>query len=245
MSVDGIQMRRIFSVAAAVVMALAFMSLCSVSSAKDGAPAGRDEALSRSTLIVIENGSFEVPVVDPNGFPALPYMEGWIERDVDAKTSTNTGVFANTPPGSPDRMENADGNQLAFLGSQQGNGLWQDVAGTYKVDCAYRLTVGVGISQRFPPSGLTPVGTIELVLYWVDGEERVDIVREVVEARGLSSTRLQDFSVYLRAVQAGDAWAGKGIGVAIRATGVAGGFWDLDHVRLTEVQPALDFRGSP
>jgi hypothetical protein len=189
-------------------------------------------------LLPLLNGSFETPIVDPNGFPALPYVEGWMEKDVDTQNSTNTGVFANTAPGSADRMENADGAQLAFLGSQQGNGLFQDVAGTYQVDCAYRLTVGVGISQRYPPSDLTPVGTIELVLTYRDGAQSVDIVSQTVEAKGLSSTRLQDFWVYLGAVRPGDAWAGKGIGVAIRATGVAGGFWDLDNVRLTEVQLA-------
>ena len=43
---------------------------------------------------------------------------------------------------------------------------------------------------------------------------------------------LQDFSVDLAAVQAGDAWVGMNIGIAIRAEGQAGGFWDLDNVRL-------------
>ena len=229
MVVGNVQRRRVVCMAAAMVMALVPMALGRGTSVEDGTP-------TRSILIPMENGSFESPVVDPNGFPAVPYVAGWLEQDVDAKYSTNTGVFANTPPGSPDRMENADGNQLAFLGSQQGNGLSQDLSARYKVDCAYRLTVGVGISQRYPPSGLSPVGTIELVLYYVDGGERVDIVRETVEATGLSSTQLEDFSVALGAVQAGDAWAGKGIGVAIRATGAAGGFWDLDHVRLTEVR---------
>ena len=222
MVVGKVQRRRAVCVAAATVMALVPLALGS------GTPA-------RSVLIPLANGSFELPVVDPNAFPALPVVAGWLEQDLDTGYSTNTGVFANTPVGSADRMENADGNQLAFLGSQGGNGLSQEVSDRYKVDCSYRLTVGVGISQRYPPSGLSPVGTIELVLYYVEGGGRVDIVREVVEATGLSSTQLQDFSVGLGVVQPGDAWAGKGIGVAIRATGAAGGFWDLDDVRLTEV----------
>jgi urease beta subunit len=192
---------------------------------------------SMPTAIAIENASFEAPAIDPNGFPALPYMDGWLEIDLDPVASSNTGVFANTPIGSSDRMVNADGKQLAFLGSQKGNALEQDLAAVYKAGCGYRLTVGAGVSARFPPSAGKPVDTIELVLYYLDGAKPVDIVHQTVEAKGLSSTQLQDFSVYLSTVQAGDAWAGKTIGVAIRAAGKAGGFWDLDNVRLAESLP--------
>jgi hypothetical protein len=164
-------------------------------------------------------------------------MDGWKESDLDTQVSSNTGVFANTPVGSPDRMVNADGKQLAFLGSQRGNALEQDLAAVYRVGCDYRLTAGVGISARFPPSAVQPVDTLELVLYYLDGAKPVDIVHQTLEAKGLSSTQLQDSSVYLSTVRPGDAWAGKTIGVAIRAAGMAGGFWDLDHVRLAESLP--------
>jgi hypothetical protein len=187
--------------------------------------------------IPIENASFELPVVDPDGFPAVPYVDAWIKIDLDTVGGTNTGVFANTPAGSADRVANADGSQLAFLGSQQGNALEQDLAATYQVGCAYRLTVAVGISGRFPPSAEEPVDTIELVLYYRDDANSVDIVRQTVEATGRTMTHLDDFSVYLPTVQAGDAWAGKPIGAAIRAAGQPGGFWDLDNVRLTESLP--------
>ena len=192
---------------------------------------------SMPTAIAIENASFEAPAIDPNGFPAVPYMDGWWEIDLDVMVSSNTGVFANTPVGSPDRMVNADGKQLAFLGSQRGNALEQDLAAVYRVGCDYRLTAGVGISARFPPSAVQPVDTLELVLYYLDGAKPVDIVHQTLEAKGLSSTQLQDSSVYLSTVRPGDAWAGKTIGVAIRAAGMAGGFWDLDHVRLAESLP--------
>jgi hypothetical protein len=191
----------------------------------------------RSASIPIENASFEAPVVDPNGFPAVPYVDQWTEIDLDTQNSTNTGVFANTPVGSPDHIVNADGSQLAFLGSQAGNALEQDLAATYKVGCDYRLTVAVGVSGLFPPSSAEPVDTFELVLYYRDANEPVDIVRQAVEATGLSVTQLTDVSLYLPTVQSGDAWAGMAIGVALRATGMPGGFWDLDHVRLIESLP--------
>ncbi len=188
--------------------------------------------------IPIENASFEAPVVDPNGFPAVPFVDNWTEIDVDTLTSTNTGVFANTQPGSEDHIVNADGSQLAFLGSQSGNALEQDLAAIYKIGFDYQLTVAVGVSWRFPPSAEAPADTLELVLYYRDVNEPVDIVSQTVTALPWTPL-LQDFLVTLPTVQAGDAWAGKAIGVALRANGMAGGFWDLDHVRLIESPPAL------
>jgi len=193
----------------------------------------------RSAPIPIENASFEDPAVDPNGFPAVPYVDLWTEIDMDTLSSTNTGVFANTQPGSSDHIVNADGSQLAFLGSQAGNALEQDLTATYKIGCDYQLTVAVGVSGRFPPSSAEPVDTFELVLYYRDANEPVDIVHLTVEATGISGTQLTDVSLYLPTVQAGDAWARMAIGVALRANGMAGGFWDLDHVRLLETPPAL------
>jgi hypothetical protein len=190
-----------------------------------------------SAPILIENASFEAPTVDPNGFGAVPFIEGWTEIDIDVLASTNTGVFANTDPNSFDHIINADGKQLAFLGSQTGNALEQDLANTYKVGCEYQLTVGVSISSRFPPSTVEPVDTLELVLYYRDANDIIDIAHQTVEATGQSFTELQDFSLELPIVQAGDAWAGKAIGIALRTAGQAGGFWDLDNVRLVESAP--------
>ena len=191
----------------------------------------------QSALIPIENASFEGPFVDPNGFPAVPIVDGWIEIDIDTLASSNTGVFANTPEGNDDHVVNADGNQLAFLGSESGNGLEQELNATYKAGCCYCLTVGVSISMRFPPSGIEPVDSLELVLFYRDSNDVVDIVSKTVDAVGLSSTELMDFSLQLPTVKTGDAWAGKAIGIAFRSVGMAGGFWDLDNVRFDESQP--------
>ena len=187
--------------------------------------------------IPIENASFEAPVVDPNGFGAVPLVDGWTEIDIDTLFSTNTGVFANTDPNSFDHIVNANGSQLAFLGSQTGNALQQGLADTYKVDCEYRLTVGVSVSSRFPPSAVEPVDTLELVFYYRDANDVVDIAHQTVEATDQSFTQLQDFSLELPMVQSGDAWAGMNIGIALRASGQAGGFWDMDNVRLIESLP--------
>ena len=189
------------------------------------------------TSIPIKNASFETPLVDPNGFPAVPFVDGWIEIDVDTETSSNTGVFANPAEGSPDRLINADGYQLAFLGSQTGNALEQDLIDTYRAGCDYTLTVAVGVSAMFGPSTTEPTDELELVLYYRDDAGVVDIAWQSIDAAGLSSTELKDFSLYLPPVQSGDAWAGRVIGVALRAAGMPGGFWDIDNVRLIESAP--------
>lgn len=188
--------------------------------------------------VPIQNASFEAPIVDPDAFPAVPLAEAWTEVDVDLEGSTNTGVFANLAEGSPGHLANADGNQLAFLGSQAGNALEQDLPAAYRVGCDYLLTVSVGVSGLFPPSAVEPIDTLELVLYYRDGDNAVDVAQQIVEAIGLSSTELRDFSLRLPSVQSGDAWAGMTIGVALRAAGAAGGFWDIDNVRLSESSPA-------
>jgi len=84
------------------------------------------------------------------------------------------------------------------------------------------------------------VDTFELVLYYRDANEPVDIVHQTVEVTGISVTQLTDFSLYLPTVQPGDACAGMAIGVALCATGMPGGFWDLDHVRLIESFPGQE-----
>jgi hypothetical protein len=189
---------------------------------------------SMPTSIPVENASFETPVVDPNAFGAVPFADGWIELDVDDLSSSNTGVFANTSEDSWDHVVNADGLQLAFLGSEIGNGFEQDLPATYEVGCEYRLTVAVGVSSRYPPSIEEPLDTMELVLYYYDETETADIAVQTVDAMNLSSGRLQDLSVYVPDVQVDDLWAGKSIGIAIRSTGLPGGFWIMDNVRLAE-----------
>ncbi len=188
--------------------------------------------------IPIDNASFESPLVDPNGFSAVPFVDGWTELDVDNEGGTNTGVFANPAEGSPGRLTNAEGDQLAFLGSATGNALEQDPSDTYRVGYDYTLTVAVGISGMFPPSMVEPVDKLDLVLYYRDGDQIIDIAVQTVEATGLSSTELQDFSLFLSPVDPDADFATKKIGVALRAAGAPGGFWDIDNVRLIESPPA-------
>ena len=187
--------------------------------------------------IQIKNASFEFPVIDPlNAFGAGPIVDDWVEIDVDPEgLSRNTGVFANTEPNSFDHIVNADGSQLAFLYSEEGNTLEQELSDQYKPGCAYRLTVAIGVSSRLPPTILEPVGTLELAFYYRDmneSSESIDIVTRTIEATGLYPTKLRDYSLYLPVSPSDANWADKKIGIAIRATGVPGAVWVLDNVRL-------------
>jgi len=186
-----------------------------------------------SQSMPIANHSFEAPVIDPNTNPflAIPIVQDWIELDNDVENSANTGIFYNPPPG-PGHITNADGKQLMFLGSEQGNAVLQDLEATYQMCKAYQLSAGVAVSGMFPPD---PNDTLTLALYYIDGETRIDIDTTVVPRTELISTELVNFSVEIPAVLADDPWAGKNIGVAIRATGAAGGFWDVDNVALTQL----------
>ncbi len=176
-------------------------------------------------------------MIDPNGFPAVPFVDQWIEIDVDTLASANTGVFANTAEESWDHKSDAHGQQLAFLGSEQGNALEQDLGATYKVGCGYRLTVGVGVSSRFAPSTEVPADLLELVLLYRDGDKVADVASQTIDATGLSAEHSTDVSLHLSSVRPGDPWAEMPISVGLRAIGMPGGFWVLDDVRLTESPP--------
>ena len=189
--------------------------------------------------ILIPNHSFETPVIDPNENPflAIPFVSSWTEDDIDP-CSLNTGTFRNTPVGSHDHLVNVDGSQLAFLGSMDGNALWQFLPATYQQGKSYRLTVGVCISATFPPPQGTP---LILALRYLSGADPNDSLSVLVPAPDSSSRTVEDFSVTLPAVQPSDLWVNKNIGIEIRATGAAGGFWDLDNVRLMQYPRIPEF----
>jgi hypothetical protein len=184
--------------------------------------------------IPVPNFSFEDPVVQPvypYAYPVVGDGTNWIELDNDLinPLGTNTGVFLNVTG-----LANADGAQVAFLGGELGNALLQDLAATYQVGMGYKMTVGICVSGAETP--LDPNG-LELAFYYTAPSDpnRFDILSAATPAPSqFSKIALEDHSIYLPAVQAEDAWSGKTIGIAIRATGPFGGYWDLDNVRVTE-----------
>lgn len=193
----------------------------------------------QASTIPVANHSFEFPVIDPNENPflAIPVAPFWILLDLDDEYGSNTGIFRNTPPDSPygDHIFNADGDQLAFLGSQTGNAFLQDLSASYEAGKGYRMTVEVCPSMRHPPAGADPNNALSLEFYYMNNEPNlVTLCSASVPSTALTQNYLKTFSMTLPLVEADHPCVGQFIGIAIRADGAAGGYWDLDNVRVTE-----------
>jgi len=213
------------------------------------------------TNIQVPNASFESPEtvfadpqVDDWEKTAQPFW--WDEQN--GPWTQLTGVFLNTTNGSPDHIGNMDGNQALFLFALPTVGLFQDydsIGGTntvpsnafnatYQAGKSYRLTVGV-IGGG---GGMTEGAALGVGLYYRDVlSNRVSVAMTNIAFTPSGfpdTTNFIDFSVTTPPVKPGDDWAGEKIGVQLlSAVGfeyISGGYWDLDHVRLTEfVAPRL------
>ena len=214
--------------------------------------------------IDVPNGSFESPAVPPAPPYAGPDVDNWQKTAQPGWYDTNngpwtqlTGIFYNVPyPGS--YIDNCDGSQAAFLFALPDVGLFQDynsISGTnttpdhalnakFTRGKAYALTVGL-IGGG---GSMAPGVSIQLSLYYRDGASNLITVAatNVVYTTNAfpTNTHLVDFQVQVPGVKAGDPWAGQNIGIQLLSTanfGNAGGYWDLDNVRLSEVvAPALN-----
>lgn len=206
---------------------------------------------SRAASVAVPNYSFENPVTayaDPNiadwQKSAKPY---WYDETANGPWSQLTGVFANTPPGDPANIVNCDGNQAAFLFALPSVALFQDQAAstnssftaTYETGKSYDLTVGL-IGNG---GGMSNGVTIQIWLYYRDASSNmIPIAATTVtnsDTQFPDRNHFIDFTAHLPTVQATDPWAGQNIGVQIVSTvdfSLAGGYWDLDNVRLTSSQ---------
>lgn len=208
----------------------------------------------RAETILIPNGSFESPRtpfvnINIDAWQKSPKPEGYVEEG-GFLWAQLTGLFVNTPAGSPDHLENCDGQQALWLFAVPEVALFQDYESIdwahttpthafdarYEVGKAYTLTVGVAGGGGNMLEG----AAVELSLYYRDGASNQVVVagtnvaftREVFP----TTTRLIDFEARVSTVRAHDPWAGQHMGVRLRSsivdTNLSGGYWDLDHVRL-------------
>jgi hypothetical protein len=219
--------------------------------------------------VYVPNASFESPVVPFDLTPAIPDMDYWEKSPqpiwYDPAQNNNTpwedlmGTFYNFP--SPSTfIDNCDGTQAAFLFAVPQAAIFQDYNSiygtnttpshafnaTFNVGSAYSFTVGViGGVDGTPP--LYIGATLELSLYYRDASSNMVTVASATITNTAqlfpTNTHLVDFSLQVPDVLPTDPWANQNIGVQIASTvgfDLAGGYWDLDNVRLTEtVLPAL------
>lgn len=215
---------------------------------------------SQAGTITIPNHSFESPAVPPTAPYASPEIDDWQKsaqpvwydpsQNADTPWAYLMGCFYNVPfPGQ--FIDNCDGNQATFLFALPEAALFQDydsVSGTnttpthafdarFAVGRAYTLTAGV-IGGG---GGMKPGATLELGLFYRDAASNLVTVASTVITNSTdvfpTNTHFVDFQVQLPTVQETNAWAGKHIGIRLLSTtsfDLAGGYWDLDNVRLLE-----------
>jgi hypothetical protein len=206
--------------------------------------------------IVIPNASFESPAtpyvsVNIDNWQKSPKPD-WYVEDGGFLWVYLTGLFKNPPTNSSDHLDNCDGDQAMWLFADPEVGLfqdydtvdWNDPAPSHAFDArfevgkSYTLTVGVNGGG----GGMLEGATMELRLYYRDGASNKVTVAATSITNTLSNfpvhTHFTDYQVRLERVNAGDAWAGQHIGVEMVSTvdtNLQGGYWDLDHVRLSAV----------
>jgi hypothetical protein len=211
--------------------------------------------------VYVPNFSFEAPAV-AQSFPyATAEVDEWQEtpqpEDYNPTNNFGTpwfelvGTFFNLPsPAS--YISNMNGIQASFVTAYPAAGLLQDyntiggfntapdhaLNATYLVGKAYTLTVALTGSSDEP---LTPGTTLQLSLYYRDAASNIVTIGATTVTYNTNVftnlTLLSDFSVSIPGVKPTDPWAGQGIGIEIVSTTSftnAGGFWDVDNVRLVD-----------
>ncbi len=206
----------------------------------------------RLTSSVVPNPSFESP---ETAF-ADPRMDYWVKAPEPAWYQGGGGFpwvqlfgqFLNTTNGSASHIDNIDGSQAAFLFALPDAAIFQDYdSGTphafdvvFQPGKAYSLAVGAiggggGMKEGVP---------LEISLYYsgADGKPVTVAATTVTNtAAGFpTTTHFIDVRASAPVVQAGDAWAGKHVGIQIASKvgfDIQGGYWDLDNVRLDILTP--------
>jgi hypothetical protein len=206
----------------------------------------------RAGIIYLPNASFESLPTGTFDLRIDSWQKTPAPAGVDELTwAQNIGAFANTPPGAADHIDNCDGSQAIWLFANPQVGLFQDYDSTdwsgsaptrgfdarFEIGKTYQLTVGVLVGEVFP---MAEGATLELSLYYRDAaSNRVTVAATTITnlaTRFNNATNLIDFQVQTAPVKSVDPWAGQHIGIAMMSTvtNSAGGYWDLDNVRLTE-----------
>ncbi len=216
--------------------------------------------------LFVPNGSFESPETDFAG----PSMGSWQKAPEPFWYIDPTGMFPwaavmgqflNPTNGAADHIDNMEGRQGAYLFALPEVAISQDAPPTtdgaapaqllhaqFAVGRTYTLTVGVlggggGMSNGVP---------LVLSLYYRDHSGHMVTVAStsITNTPQLfpTNTHLTDFQVHVPAVKPSDDWAGKRIGIKLASgltladSALAGGYWDVDNVRLTEsVVPNASF----
>ncbi len=202
-----------------------------------------------SIPIAVPNGSFEVPATpfvstEVGSWQKTPRPDDY-DESAGFLWDQLSGVFKNTADSSPDHIVNLDGSQALYLFAVPRVGLRLDGTGpggafpaSFTVGDSVTLTVSVIGGGGNMREGASLVA--ELYSLAESGQRQTVAVTNIVHSVVLfpTTTRLVDVEVTVPAVRSGDPWAGRPLGIALLSgvtagSGLEGGYWDLDHVRLT------------
>ncbi|MCL4178337.1 MAG: hypothetical protein KJ072_11435 [Verrucomicrobia bacterium] len=203
--------------------------------------------------LTVPNASFETPATTfvstlIDDWQKTPKPE-WYSEGGGFMWDQLTGLFLNPEPTSPNHIDNCDGNQALWLFAVPEVGLFQELGGgqvpsppetVYEVGSSYRLTVAVMGGGGSMLEGVT----LELAFYYRDdASNQVTVAATTITNTPAVFSNLKhfiDFEVKVPTVEAGDAWAGRPIGLRLLSTvdtARQGGYWDLDQVRLRSIAP--------
>jgi hypothetical protein len=217
--------------------------------------------------ILVPNGSFERPatffvITLIDDWQETPRPD-WFQEGGGFTWDQLTGVFRNTPPGAADHIDNCDGDQALYLFAVPAVGLfqdfdsvdWEDLPPSRAFDAkfeagkSYQLTFGIVAGGGNMLEGVS----LEAALYFRNEQgQAISVAATNVvysKAEFPTKTHLSEIMLRTPVVAPNDAWQGRHVGVRFLSTVSAelqGGYWDLDHVRLTAVgAPTLRLSVAP
>ena len=168
----------------------------------------------------------------------------WYEESGGFLWSQLVGAFKNTPPTSPDHIDNCEGAQAIWLFAVPEVALSQDYDSspthtfnaTFEVGKTYTLSVAI-IGGG---GGMLEGASLQLSLYYRDlsGNKLPVASTSVVHSDATFPppyNHFTTFQVTIPTVKPTDPWAGKKIGIQFLSTVTIesqGGYWDIDNVRL-------------
>jgi hypothetical protein len=201
--------------------------------------------------IAVPNGSFELPAT-PFADPRMDAWQKspqpvWYTDGDEFPWEQLMGQFRNPPPGEPGHTANMDGEQAAFMFAYPEVAIFQDALATtstgevpesgvntrFEAGKVYRLTVAL----RSGGGGMKDGASFEIGFYYRNAEgQRIPVNSSTLtHVAGTGVSPLLDFHASTDTVQVDDPWEGKPIGIRLASiVGFenAGGYWDLDNVRL-------------
>jgi hypothetical protein len=207
-------------------------------------------AVAHAVDLPIANHSFEAPIVNEDFLPVALTAPPWVLTGpggfIDlgqGQQNTGTGIFPNPDQQSSGHFENPDGNQLAYIFTNEGtetpppnapatysryHQFLQTLSQTFAAGKQYDLTVSVANAGAAPG----PNDRLEFALVYSSGGTMHRVATRTIMNNGsLSSTRITDFTANSFILAPGDPAVGQQISVLLTSTGAGGTEFVMDNVR--------------